>query len=187
MTDWSFAGGPASVTAQTFSVSGGSTSFSVSGLGSVGVDSFSIGRQLNLSGPGGSGDLFSLTLTGITLHLGDSTATLNVTGGTLTVYSFVTSSASDLYAAGSGLHLDATLGPVSASIDGVSFLYNPTTVTDWSFAGGPASVDAQALEVSAARPARSPSPASAPFRSPASPSPGSSASPDRAAAATCSA
>ena len=148
VTDWSFAGGPASVTAQTFSVSGGPTSFSVTDLGSVGVDSFSVGRRIGINGPGGSGDLFSLTLTGIALDLGGANATLHLSNGSLTVYSFVTSSASDLYVAGSGLHIDATLGPASLSATGVSFLYNPSTVTDWSFAGGPASVTAQTLSVS---------------------------------------
>ena len=85
--------------------------------------------------------------------------TLNLTGGMLTVYSFV-GAANDLYIAGADLHLDATLGPVGASIDGASFLYNPSTVTDWSFAGGPASVTAQAFNVSGTR-GRSPCPVSA--------------------------
>ena len=147
VTDWSFAGGPASVTAQTLSVSGGTTTVTVSGLGSVGVAGFSIGRQLGVNGPGGPGDLFTLTLTGITLTVGTTGASLTLTGGELDVFSFVTSSTSDLYAAGSNLGLTAALGPVTGSATGVSFLYNPSTVTDWSFAGGPASVTAQTFSV----------------------------------------
>ena len=100
-----------------------------------------------MSGGPTAGDLFSLSLTGMTLHAGGSGATLNLSSGDLTVYSFV-GTANDVYAAGSNLSLSATLGPVSGSATGVSFLYNPSVVTDWSFAGGPASVTAQTFSVS---------------------------------------
>ena len=43
-------------------------------------------------------------------------ATLNLTSGDLTVESFTSGSENDIYAAGSNLHVDATLGPVSASV-----------------------------------------------------------------------
>src|SRR4029077_13623673 len=66
---------------------------------------------------------------------------------TLTVDSFVTAPQSYLYAAGTGFSLAATLGPVSASTSGVSCTYNPSSLTDWSFAGGPASVTAQYFNV----------------------------------------
>ena len=95
----------------------------MSGLGFVTVTGFSIGRQLGATGPGGTGDLFSLTLTGITLHAGGGSATLDVTGGPLTVYSWV-GAENDVYAAGSNLSLSATLGPVTGSTTGVSFLTN---------------------------------------------------------------
>ena len=94
-----------------------------------------------------AGDLFSLTLTGINLQAGGANATLTISSGNLTVYSFV-GSQTDVYAAGSNLSLSATLGPVSASSSDVAFVYNPSTVTDWSFAGGPASVTAQTFSVS---------------------------------------
>ena len=129
-------------------MSGNTASFAVSGLGSVGVTSFSIGRQLGVSGGPTAGDLFSLTLNGITVSAGGGNATLNLTSGNLTVESFTSGSENDVYAAGSNLHVDATLGPVSASVDGVSFLYNPSAVTDWSFAGISGTVTAQTFQVS---------------------------------------
>ena len=118
-------------------VTGGTSTLTVTGLGTVSVSSFSLAAQSGVTGSGslGTGDLLSLTLGGPTLHAGGSAATLDLSGTTLDLRSFVASSTTTVYAAGSGLHLGATLGPVSASVDGVSFLYNPSAVTDWSFAG----------------------------------------------------
>ena len=136
--------------AQSFDVSGGATGLGVAGLGSVSVTGFSIGRQLQITGSGstGVGDLFWLTLTGITAHLGGGGATLDLSGDGLDVRSFVTAPASYLYAGGSSLSLSAALGPVGASTTGVSFLYNPSTVTDWSFAAVTGTEVAQSFDVS---------------------------------------
>ena len=114
------------------------------------VTTFDIGRQLQITGSGstGVGDLFSLTLTGITAHLGGGAATLDLTGGQFDLRSFVTASANYLYAAGSSLSLSAALGPVTATTTGVSFLYNPSTVTDWTYAGITGAQPAQTFSVS---------------------------------------
>src|SRR4029077_20057012 len=149
LTDWSFAGGPAAVSAQYFNVHGGATSFTVSGLGSLGVSSFDIARTLGLASgtSAGSGDLFTLALAGLDAQLGGSAASLHLSGASLNVDSFVTASASYLYAAGPGFSCGATLGPVAATTTGVLFTYNPSSLTDWSFAGGPAAVTAQYFNV----------------------------------------
>src|SRR5260370_160744 len=151
-TNWAFAGGPASVSAQTFQVSGGVSSLTLGDLGSVSVTSFTIRRQLAVnSGVAaglGTGDLFTVHLTGISLQAGGSSASLLLTGGTLDAYSFTTATLNYLYVAGTSLHLVATLGPVTADVSGVNFFYNPSTATNWAFAGGPSSVSAQTFQVS---------------------------------------
>src|SRR4029077_17767293 len=121
LTDWSFAGGPAAVSAQYFNVHGGATSFTVSGLGSLGVTGFDISRTLGLDShtAAGSGDLFTLALAGLDAQLGGGVASLHLTGASLNVDSFVTATQSYLYAAGTGFTLAATLGPVSAAATGV--------------------------------------------------------------------
>src|SRR5262249_50594344 len=159
ITNWAFAGGPASVAANFLQVRGGATSVSVTDLASISVATFSVTRQSGVTATdsaGGalSGSLFTVHLTGISAALGTDGATLTVSGGSLDSYSYKTLSAGYLLAQGSGLSLSAVLGPVSISTSGVSFTYNcPYTtlfrsITNWAFAGGPASVTANHLQVS---------------------------------------
>src|SRR5262249_33253219 len=77
--NWAFANGPASVATQITRVSGGATTVTVTGLGSLSVATFDLKRQLNVNG----GDLFALHLTDITLELGGNNAQLTVDNYTL--------------------------------------------------------------------------------------------------------
>src|SRR5262249_1648465 len=139
---------PASVPAQSFKVHGASASASVGDAFSVGATSFDIARQLGFDTQTslGTGDLFTVTLSGITAHAGGDNAQIDLGGDGLNIYSFTKSGFSAVFVSGTGLTLTATLGPVSATAT-VRFTYNPSTVTDWSFAGGPASVDPQYFNV----------------------------------------
>jgi hypothetical protein len=57
ITDWAFAGGPASVPASFLQVSGGATSVEVAGLGSRSVDTVGVTRRsAGAAGDGGKGD-----------------------------------------------------------------------------------------------------------------------------------
>ena len=98
VTDWSFAGGPARVDAQTFRVSGGDEPHRHRAR-LVGVATFSIVRQDNVSATAATsgtvtGTLFTVSVTGATLHLGTGGAQIDVTGGNLDLLSFTTASAS---------------------------------------------------------------------------------------------
>src|SRR5258708_40254929 len=116
------------------------------GLGLGCVLCLTIRRQLALdSGVAaglGTGDLFTVPLAGIWLQAGGSSASLLLTGGTLDAYSFTTATLNYLYVAGTSLHLVATLGPVTADVSDVDFFYNPSTASNWAFAGGPSRVAA---------------------------------------------
>src|SRR5258707_1261766 len=91
-TNWAFAGGPSSVSAQTFQVSGGVSSLTLGDLGSVSVTSFTIRRQLafnsGVAAGLGMGDLFTVRLTGISLQAGGSSASFVLTGGSVYASSF---------------------------------------------------------------------------------------------------
>jgi len=59
----------------------------VTGLGSLHADTFSVKRKLGLDASAaglGTGDLFTLHLTGISLNLGGGNATLTISNGTST-------------------------------------------------------------------------------------------------------
>ena len=83
----------------------------------------------------GSGSLFSLTLTGISLDAGGNGASLTITGGSLAVYSFTTTATAALYVKGSNFNVTGTAGPVHLSLSNVNFLVNGP-VADWTFVTG---------------------------------------------------
>src|SRR5439155_670728 len=68
---------------------------------------------------------------------GSGAASLTLGGASLTVAEFVAAGGGTtaLYAAGSGLTVTVALGPVSGTLSGGSFTYNPSAVTNWAFAG----------------------------------------------------
>src|SRR5205085_2650527 len=151
ITNWAFAGGPASVAANFLQVSGGATSVDVAGLASISVASFSVTRRTAVAAVDSAagaltGSLFTVHLTGISAALGTDGATLTITGGALDLYSYKTLTAGYLLATGSDFSLSAVLGPVAITTTGVSFTSNSgpaapaAQITNWAFAGGPASV-----------------------------------------------
>src|SRR5919197_294845 len=157
ITNWAFAGGPSSLPADYVHVSGGSTSVTVTGLGSLSVSTFAVTRQTGVAATAATsgavtGTLFSVSVTGVTVHLGADGAQLDITGGSLDLYSFKTATLSWLATTGSGFGLTAVFGPVSISTSGVSFQYNSgpagDAITNWAFAGGPASLPADYVHVS---------------------------------------
>src|SRR5207244_381516 len=129
ISDWSFAGGPASLPADYVHVSGGSTSVTVTGLGSLSVSTFAVTRQTGVSATAATsgavtGSLFSVSVTGVTGHLGTEGAQLDNRGGSPVLYSFTTATVAWLAMTGSGFGLTGVLGPVSISTSGVSFQSN---------------------------------------------------------------
>src|SRR5581483_3620049 len=176
VTDWSFTGlpafaAPATVAAGLVRVSGGQTTFTVAGLGSLSVDTFQVTSQQGVAATvvdsavapattsSVTGSLFTIALTDVSVDLGSGGASLTVSGGNLDLASLsVSASVSYLAAAGDSFQItDAKLGPVGFSSTGVSFLYNSgspaAAVTDWSFTGlaafaAPATVAAGLVRVS---------------------------------------
>src|SRR5581483_285502 len=161
VTDWSFTGlpafaAPATVAAGLVRVSGGQTTFTVAGLGSLSVDTFQVTSQQGVAATvvdsavapattsSVTGSLFTVALTNVSVDLGSGGASLVISGGNLDLASLsVSASVSYLAAAGDSFQItDAKLGPVGFSSTGVSFLYNSgspaAAVTDWSFTGLPA-------------------------------------------------
>src|SRR2546428_313745 len=143
ITNWAFAGGPSSLAGDSVHVSGGSTSVTVTGLGSLSVATFAVTRQTGVSATAATsgavtGSLFTVSVTGVTVHLGTDGAQLDVTGGSLDLYSFKTGSAAWLAATGSGFGLTAVLGPVSITTSGGSLdLYSfKTSTLAWLAATG---------------------------------------------------
>src|SRR5205085_926079 len=133
-----------------------STTVSVTGLGSLAVSTFAVTRQTGVAATAAisgavTGSLFSVSVTGVTVHLGTDGAQLDITGGSLDLYSFKTATLAWLAAQGSGFGLTAVLGPVSISTSGVAFQYNSgpagDAITNWAFAGGPSSLAADYVHV----------------------------------------
>src|SRR5437660_415043 len=141
VTDWAFAGITGAQETAYLNVHGGDTNLGVAGLGSIHVTSFDITKKTvalsDSNVPPAAGSLFTFTLNGFQVELGSGAASLTVGGSSLTVAEFVQTggATTDLYAAGSGLSVTITLGPVTGSVTGGSFTYNPSAVTDWAFAG----------------------------------------------------
>src|SRR5919197_1797778 len=118
---------------------------------SLSVSTFAVTRQTGVAATAATsgavtGSLFSVSVTGVTVHLGTDGAQLDISGGSLDLYSFKTATLSWLATQGSGFGLTAVLGPVSITTSGVSFQYNSgpagDAITNWAFAGGPSSLPA---------------------------------------------
>ena len=86
-----------------------------------------------------SGSLFTVGLAGVEIDLGLGGASFTVTGGQVD-FAVLSTSANGSFtaAAGTGLAINATLGPVTIAATGGGFLYNAASgsdpVTNWAFA-----------------------------------------------------
>jgi hypothetical protein len=151
VTDWSLVGA-GTVTAGLFRLSGAGASVMVEGLGSITVGGFTISRQRGVTVGGNGGSLFTLSLSTVQLAIDADGAALTLDGSSLTVGSFTTTVASGnaLYIAGSGFDLAGSVGPVTVTASSVAFVYNPSTVTDWSAAGVTGTVTAGLFRLSGA-------------------------------------
>src|SRR5207237_1128814 len=101
------------------------TSVTVTGLGSLSVATFAVTRQTGVAATAASsgavtGSRFTVSVTGVTVHLGTDGAQLDISGGSLDLYSFKTATLAWLATTGSGFGLTAVLGPVSISTSGVA-------------------------------------------------------------------
>src|ERR671930_104055 len=87
---------------------------------SLSVATFAVTRQSGVAATAATsgavtGTLFAVSVTGVTVHLGTDGAQLDITGGSLDLYSFKKATLAWLAATGSGFGLTAVFGPVSIS------------------------------------------------------------------------